>query len=82
MVVPSRVGKRYTIVIPREVRHKVPIREGETILWSIEGDRIILKPTSFKRLAGIVTKSQLVKTRWIEESLEKELSEEVSEATE
>ncbi len=80
MAVVSKVGKRHTVVIPEEIRRKVPLREGESVVWNVEGDRIILKPTSFKRLAGIVTKSQAVETKWLEKALEKEIFEDVAEA--
>lgn len=57
--VVSRVGKKHSVVIPKAVRERVPVREGEAVVWSVERDRIVLKPTSFKRLAGSVKASTL-----------------------
>jgi len=39
-----RVGRRRTIVIPRDVAEKLGIREGSYLLLSIENDSIVLKP--------------------------------------
>jgi len=38
-----RIGKRGTIVIPKNVRKKLGITEGMSLELSVEGDRIILK---------------------------------------
>ncbi len=38
-----RIGRRGTIVIPKNVRKKLGITEGMSLELSVEGDRIILK---------------------------------------
>ena len=38
-----QVGKKYAIYIPRKVVDELKIKEGDTLLLSIEGDKIILK---------------------------------------
>ena len=39
-----RVGKRFTIVLPKDIRTKLNIREGDLLSVRVEGDRIILEP--------------------------------------
>ncbi len=39
-----RVGKKYTIVIPKDIRAKLKIKEGDLLSIKVEGDRIILEP--------------------------------------
>ncbi|MCD6196368.1 MAG: AbrB/MazE/SpoVT family DNA-binding domain-containing protein [Staphylothermus sp.] len=38
-----RVGKRGVIVIPKEVREKLGIKEGMVLELSVEKDRIVIK---------------------------------------
>lgn len=76
----SKVGKKYTIVIPHEVREKISIREGEQIVWSVRGKQIIIRPISFARLAGIVKSSSLISGKEAGEALEKEIERDVEEA--
>jgi len=38
-----RVGKKYTIVLPKDIRTKLKIREGYLLSVSVEGDKIILE---------------------------------------
>jgi len=52
-----RVGKRYTIVLPRDIRTKLNIREGDLLSVKIEGSKIILEPKRsepFKVLERII----------------------------
>ncbi|MFQ6074700.1 MAG: AbrB/MazE/SpoVT family DNA-binding domain-containing protein [Candidatus Bathyarchaeia archaeon] len=81
-MVVSRVGKRFTVVIPQEVRAKVPVKEGEPIVWEVEGERIIIKPTSFKRIAGIVKSGRIPTRGEVSQALEKELERDLAEAVE
>ncbi len=39
-----RVGRRYTIVIPKEVRERVRLKEGSRLLVRVKGRSIILEP--------------------------------------
>jgi len=79
-MVVSRVGRKYTVVIPREVRAKIPVKEGEPIVWEVEGERIVIKPTSLRRLAGIVKSVRIPAEQEASEALEKELEREATEA--
>jgi len=76
----SRVGKKYTLVIPQEVRAKVPIREGEHIVWKVEGENLIIKPVSLSRLAGIVKSSTIPAGKEIGKAVEDEIKRDVEEA--
>lgn len=43
MSVVSRVGKRYTIVIPKEIREKVRLREGSIVIIRVVDDKIVIE---------------------------------------
>jgi len=79
-MVISKVGKKYTIVIPQEVRKKTSIREGDQLIWAVKGEQIIIKPVSFIRLAGIVKASSLTSSKEVAQALEKEIEMDVEEA--
>ncbi|MHA1167129.1 MAG: AbrB/MazE/SpoVT family DNA-binding domain-containing protein [Candidatus Hodarchaeales archaeon] len=52
----ARVGKRFTIVIPKEIREKLHLKEGEMVRISIIDDKIFIKPRRgdpFDKLATI-----------------------------
>ncbi len=40
----TRVGRRGQIVLPKEVRMKIKIAEGDRIAFLIDGEQIIIKP--------------------------------------
>ena len=49
----ARVSRRYQVVIPKEIRKALGIKEGDTVLFEIEGDEIrIRKLRSFLDLEG------------------------------
>jgi len=53
MTVIARVSKRYQVVIPKEVRKKLGIKEGDRVVFEIEGDEVrIRKVIDFLSLAG------------------------------
>jgi len=37
-----RVGRKFTLVIPKSVREKLKIREGDILTLQVEGEKIIL----------------------------------------
>ena len=43
MSVISRVGRRYTIVIPKEIRSKVNLKEGSLVLIRVVDNKIIIE---------------------------------------
>jgi len=54
------VGKRFVIVIPKKIRKKLGIKEGQRVLISTDGWRIIIEPLfkdPFKILAEIIGES-------------------------
>jgi antitoxin PrlF len=40
----TKVGRRGQIVLPKEVRMKIKITEGDRIAFVIDGEQIIIKP--------------------------------------
>jgi len=53
----ATIGKRGTLVIPKEIREKTDLREGQRVLIRIEGERIIIQPlpkNPFKVLEEII----------------------------
>ncbi len=52
-----RVGKKYVVVIPKSVRKRVGLKEGDLLNVKVEGERIILerrKLDPFDILAKVV----------------------------
>ncbi len=51
-----KVGKKYVIVIPSEVRKAMKIKEGDILKVRLEGKRILIEKTEdpFKILADII----------------------------
>jgi len=53
-----RIGKRYTIVIPKEIRRKIGLNEGSLLLARVVDNKIILEPLPddpFKVLDQLIT---------------------------
>lgn len=44
MLSKSKVSKGYLTVVPKEVRRATRIREGDILEWSLEGDKIVVRP--------------------------------------
>lgn len=40
----TRIGRRGQITLPREVRRRIKVDEGDQIAFIIEGERVIIKP--------------------------------------
>ncbi len=40
----TRVGRRGQITLPREVRRRIKVNEGDQIAFIIEGEQVIIKP--------------------------------------
>jgi len=43
MSVISRIGRRYTIVIPKEIRKKVNLKEGSLVIIRVADNKIIIE---------------------------------------
>ena len=69
-----RVGSRGTVVIPKEVREKHNIKEGDTLEVSVKEEAIVLlKDTSWERFHGCAKGLTNV------EEVEKQLDEDEAE---
>ncbi len=44
MLSKTKVSKGYLTVVPKEVRRASKIREGDFLEWTIEGDKIVVRP--------------------------------------
>ncbi len=42
----TKVGRRGQITLPKEVRHRIQVDEGDRIAFIIEGEQVILKPVT------------------------------------
>ncbi len=40
----TRVGRRGQIVLPKEVRQKIGVKEGDQIAFIIDGEQVVIKP--------------------------------------
>jgi len=40
----TRIGRRGQITLPREVRRRIKVDEGDQIAFIIEGEHVIIKP--------------------------------------
>jgi len=51
------VGKRYTVVIPKSIRKKLKIEEGERVSIKVRGNEIVMEPLtkdSYATLARLI----------------------------
>jgi bifunctional DNA-binding transcriptional regulator/antitoxin component of YhaV-PrlF toxin-antitoxin module len=44
MLSKSKVSKGYLTVVPKNVREASKILEGDFLEWSVEGDKIVVRP--------------------------------------
>ena len=42
--IEGKVGNRFTIVIPRKIREKIRLKEGESIVFWLDGNKIVIEP--------------------------------------
>ncbi len=42
----TQVGRRGQIVLPKEVRMKINVAEGDQIAFIIDGDQVVIKPVT------------------------------------
>lgn len=40
----ARVGRRGQIILPREVRRRIKVQEGDQIAFVIDGEQVVIKP--------------------------------------
>lgn len=46
----TRVGRRGQIVLPKEVRTKIKVAEGDQIAFVIDGEQVVIKPITHSLL--------------------------------
>lgn len=72
-----RVGRKFTVVIPKKVREMLEIKEGDLLSVSVEDDKIILKPRKsdpFEVLEKVISepydekKDEAKAERWLMEN--------------
>ena len=44
MVRTRTVGKKGQVTIPKEIRDKFGLKEGEKVIFEVKGDEIVMKP--------------------------------------
>ena len=52
----GKIGKRFTVVIPKEIRERMNLREGEEIKFVLQGGKIFIelrRGDPFERLSEI-----------------------------
>ena len=52
----GKITRNFQVTIPRDVRELRPVREGDRLLFTVEGDRIVIEPLdedAFAAAAGI-----------------------------
>ncbi len=56
MLVAGTVGRRGQITLPRVVREQLKLREGDKVLFHVEGQQVVLRPAPrpFLELRGSV----------------------------
>ncbi len=53
----STISKGFLTVVPKHIRTSAQINVGDMLSWSLEGDRIVVKPhrrKSLKDIAGLI----------------------------
>ena len=53
MLSKSKVSKGYLTVVPKEVRKATRVREGDILEWSLEGEKIVIRPRRRRTLEDI-----------------------------
>jgi AbrB family looped-hinge helix DNA binding protein len=43
-MITAKIGRRGQVTVPREVRRKVNLKEGDRIAFVVEGDDLIVRP--------------------------------------
>jgi len=46
----AKITFKGQVTIPKEIRNALTIKEGDTVIFSVEGDRAVLKPIKKKSL--------------------------------
>jgi AbrB family looped-hinge helix DNA binding protein len=55
--VKSKIGKRFSVIIPKEIREKLGLKEGDVIIIKKKESEIVITPekiSPFKKLANLL----------------------------
>lgn len=74
MVLRQIVQKKGRVVIPRQYREALGVREGEEVVISLEGKRIIIMPAWIvddptERLSGLLEAKETITSEMLEEEI-------------
>jgi AbrB family looped-hinge helix DNA binding protein len=47
----TRIGRRGQIVLPKEVRMKIKVVEGDQIVFIMDGEQVVIRPVSHSLLS-------------------------------
>jgi len=50
----TKISKGYQVVVPSIIRNKFRIKEGDSLVWEILDNKIIVKPKKKKTIENIV----------------------------
>ncbi len=53
MLSKSKISKGYLTVVPKAVRKATRVREGDILEWSLEGEKIVIRPRRRRTLEDI-----------------------------
>ena len=62
----SSITTKGQITIPKEIREALDLREGDKVIFTIEGDRAMIRKVSGEKLSDILSRQK----PWAEASLE------------
>jgi len=66
------IGKRYTLVIPKKIRERLRLKEGQKVLIRVEGNRVIIETCPDEPFSVL---REIVKGSYSEEEEEKKAEE-------
>jgi len=66
----STIQRRFTVTIPKEIRKKLKLKEGMSLQWDVEEDKIIVQPVTVGNLLNRF-EGKLEYTREIKEDIER-----------
>ncbi|SFV05178.1 AbrB/MazE/SpoVT family DNA-binding domain-containing protein [Alicyclobacillus macrosporangiidus] len=54
MVMEARISKQGQITVPAKVRSALGVKEGDAILFYVEGDQVVVKGAPKRKLSSII----------------------------
>lgn len=62
----SSISSKGQVTIPKEIREELGIKEGDKVIFLLDGDRAIIKKVNEQKLSNILSKQK----KWPIDSLE------------